>query len=667
MRFAWTLLAGLALLVTGCSVATVATEPPPNPNPNPGNTVPFSGTVHGGQSPISGAKVYLLAIAQSGTGAAAYGKASTSLLTNTGNSDTIGDYVLTDSTGHFTIAADEFSCSGGQAYLYSQGGNASYGDNEDIGLMAVLGQCSNSSFSGLPAVIQMNEVTTVAAAYALAGYAKDATDMSGPASSAAATGMANAAKNAANLANIGTGFANTTTPGGNGTVPQSKLDTLANILASCINSVTDATGCSTLFLNAENASGAQPADTATAAINIAHNPAANTTELFALSTPSAQFPPALSSAPNDWLIAVSYTGGGLDATCDEDPTVGSCYPSSVGIDSQGNIWIANYYSQTAGAGEVAELSNTGNALSPTPTGFTGDNLNESYGLAVNTDDSVWVVNEQSASSVNGGDGSITVLNSSGVIGTYAGTDVYYPYGAISADTNGDLWIANFNGNATLINSSGVSLSGADGYAADLDAPFGVAIDANHNAWFPNSGASASCPQGATTCSVTSVSPDGTQIHTYETGGGYPYKIATDAIGPGIGHVWITNYISGTVSELELPSTGAPTLVSSGSGYSGGGLYGPDGVAIDGVGNVWITDFHGAALSELEGAAGTSPGTALSPSSGYGADADLSGPDGIAIDSSGNVWVSNQASGSVTQFVGAAAPVKTPVLGPPSLP
>jgi hypothetical protein len=437
MRFAWTLLAGAALLVTGCSVATTTSTQQKNLDTN---TVPFSGMVHGGQQPINGAKVYLLAVNASSGG---YGKASTSLLTGTGNSDSIGSYVLTNATGGFTIAADEFSCSGGQVYLYSLGGSAGFGDSDAIGLMAVLGQCTDSSFSGLPAMVQMNEVTTVAAAWALAGYATDATHMSGPTSTAAATGMANAALNAANLANIGTGLAYSTTPGGNGTVPRSKINTLADILASCINSATGATGCSTLFVAAENGSGAQPTDTATAAINIAHKPGANIAALYGLATPSAPFQPSLTSLPNDWLIGVTYNGGGLSSNCSGEP----CSPGPLALDASGHVWVGNYF------GEVTELSNTGAALSPV-AGYTGGgSLEESYGLAVNSDGSVWVTDQQSASGVNGGDGAVTVLSaadpSSASPSVYSTGGIYFPE-AIAADTNGDVWVANYgDGSATL--------------------------------------------------------------------------------------------------------------------------------------------------------------------------------------------------------------------------
>ena len=40
---------------------------------------------------------------------------------------------------------------------------------------------------------------------------------------------------------------------------------------------------------------------------------------------------------------------------------------------------------------------------------------------------------------------------------------------------------------------------------------------------------------------------------------------------------------------------------------------------------------------------------------------MSGPHGIAIDGSGNVWVSNLQGNSLTEIVGAATPVVTPIV------
>jgi hypothetical protein len=58
---------------------------------------------------------------------------------------------------------------------------------------------------------------------------------------------------------------------------------------------------------------------------------------------------------------------------------------------------------------------------------------------------------------------------------------------------------------------------------------------------------------------------------------------------------------------------------------------------------------------------------LSPSAGWGTDQGLLEAFALAIDASGNLWVTNLGSNSVTEFVGLAVPVKTPLLGPVRVP
>jgi hypothetical protein len=139
----------------------------------------------------------------------------------------------------------------------------------------------------------VNEVSTVAAAYAMAGFATDATHVSSSGTALAKVGIANAFANASNLVVIWSGFALTTTPEMNGTVPQGKIYLLADILATCVNSNGAVTGptspsaCYTLLSTATSdgtSAGIQPTDTATAAINIAHHPAANVAGTVLLGT-----------------------------------------------------------------------------------------------------------------------------------------------------------------------------------------------------------------------------------------------------------------------------------------------------------------------------------------------------------------------------------------------
>jgi streptogramin lyase len=88
-------------------------------------------------------------------------------------------------------------------------------------------------------------------------------------------------------------------------------------------------------------------------------------------------------------------------------------------------------------------------------------------------------------------------------------------------------------------------------------------------------------------------------------------------------------------------------------FTGGGIAIPASIAIAGDGAVWIANTN-STIANL-----ANSGTALSPSAGFSGGG-LSTPTGLAIDSSGNVWVTNSGDSSLTEFVGAAAPVVTPL-------
>jgi hypothetical protein len=49
------------------------------------------------------------------------------------------------------------------------------------------------------------------------------------------------------------------------------------------------------------------------------------------------------------------------------------------------------------------------------------------------------------------------------------------------------------------------------------------------------------------------------------------------------------------------------------------------------------------------------------------DAGLVEPFAVAVDASGNLWISNFATSTLTEFIGLAAPVRTPLIGPPAAP
>jgi hypothetical protein len=461
--------AALTLLLSGCALTDTATTHSPIPGPA------ISGVAFGGQQPIFAAKVYLLA-ANSLNG---YGSGSFSLLTvgGTGSADTtIGAYTTTTSSGSFNLAPGgkaDYECTKGytlgadttgspqanlpgdeQVYLYIQGGNAG-ASNSSIGLLAALGPCNNIYSN----TITVNELTTIAAAYAFAGYATNATHIASNNTTLAVTGLSNAGLNSANLVNLATGQPVANSSGI--TRPVATLNTLADILAACVNGKASSNNCSTLFnyTKASGTSGTAPNETATAAINLAHNPwpsAAGMSALYGLvPATGAPFPGALSSQPNDFTLSLAYTGGGLS------------YPTVVAIDASGNAWVANWANDSTA---ISKFSSTGNPFSS--TGFTGGGLSSPYGIAIDNSGNAWVTNSNNSVSEFTSTGT-AISPSTG----YTGNGFDIPKG-IAIDGSGNVWVANNGNNSVTELSSSGSLLAFSSNIAGLDQPFSIAVDAS---------------------------------------------------------------------------------------------------------------------------------------------------------------------------------------------
>ena len=633
------------LLLSGCAGAPVTNTIETSSASGPA----LQGIVHGGQNPIANASVYLYAVNNTG-----YGGASVSLLTNP---------VTTASDGTFTITGD-YNCPSATplTYIYTVGGNSGSGTNSAATLMAGAGNCTHSGFTSK--FIMVNEVSTIATVYAVAGYIVDPTHASTGTSTLSQTGLANAGNTIGNLYTQSTGVALATTEAGNGTVPQAEINTLANILAACINtngSTAPGSACSSLFANALSGgtTGAQPTDTATAAINIAHNPGANVANLFALQGGSPPFIPDLGATPNDFTIGINYTASWLDQ------------PWALAIDGSGNVWVTdelndslselNSSSYGTGAGGGNSGSNSWNTNSPITSGGLANGYPD--GIAIDSSGNVWVSNRSN--------NSLSEFNSSGSPvsnSPFSGGGLYEP-GNIAIDQSGYLWIANptdasGDGSISKFTSGGSPVSGSPFSGGGLIDPLGIAIDVSGHIWATN-------PEEYT---LSELNSSGTAM---SPGAGWgnsskmeaPTNLAIDASG----NLWVadgSDFIS-ALSEYT-PSAATPPVAgawSSASPIYNGGLGYPWGVAIDGAGNIWMSNSYNsyAAVSEF-----SSSGAAITPQNstqnGYIIPGAQGAPMGIAIDGSGNVWVANSngtayghANGSVGEYVGAATPVVTPVV------
>ena len=502
--FRITTLLTAVFLVGGCgsgsSSGSGGSATPPSGIPGPS----VHGMVLAGQTPVSGASIQLYAVGPSG-----YGSAGTALLSTAPS---------TDSGGNFALTGYRCATSSTLIYLVAQGGNpglSSGTNNSALAFMAALGACGSVNSAE---AISVNEVTTVASVWALAPFMSSGANVG--VSSSNAAGLANAFATVNNLVNLATGQSPGSAVPMGATVPSSELNTLGNVLNHCAATSGSSGECAQLFA-ATTAGDNVPANTIDAALNIALNPGTNAGVLFGFAAASPVFQPALTAAPNDWTLAINYTGGGLNE------------PSALAVDQSGNIWVASYFHS------VTEFSPQGALLSPSGD-FTGGGLNESYGLAIDNHGNVWVANEQSSGSVNGGLGSLTELSSSGQV--LSGSDgfgvggINFPV-AVASDSSGNIWTSNYgSSSASLLANSGSAISGASGFGnGQLNFPVAVAIDGSQNAWLAN--------QGANT--VTRISPDGSQVMPF-TCCNAPSGLAIDRHG----NIWISNFLGDSVSELS---------------------------------------------------------------------------------------------------------------------
>ena len=598
-----------ALLVSGCggtSEVPLSITVPSSPTGYAG--VAFGGYVFGGTSPVAGASVEIFS-----TGTTGAGSASNALLSAA---------LTTDATGAFSVPSG-YTCpsSSSQLFLVARGGSVGVAQtaNPAIVLLLALGPCGSVA-SG--AKVAVDEVSTVAGVWALTQFLGPAGALG--ASATNATGLANAAQTATALLSAARG-----TPGlpAGSAIPVTKMNALASLLHLCIANASSA-GCTALLSLTTAAGGATPGDTLEAARDLALRPGANAAALFALLPAAPAFAPALATAPADWTLSVTYGGGGMNA------------PGALGLDSAGDVWVASYFNV------LSKFSPVGSALFP--AGLSGSGLGSSYGLAIDANDDVWVTNENSDGAVNGARGSVAKFSGggqplSGATGFSAG-GINFPVG-IAIDPNGTVWVVNYgNASVTLLDGSGNPLSGASGYPATGSAfPVAVALDVAHNGWIgdQNDGI------------VTSIAADGSRIRNYSCCSGSA-GLAIDQAGA----TWVANFYGSNVSRI---ANGQTTV------FNGGGLNRPQGIAIDGAGRVWVTSYAGAGIAQLAGSAEAQPGQVLSPAPGWGADGSVSGAFALAIDASGNLWISGSNDNSLREIIGLAAPVKTPLLGPPRVP
>lgn len=611
------LLGSIAILsVTGCGMGTTAVS----------DIVPLtvSGRVHGGQQAVVGAQIQLYVAGSGGNGSAA--------------SPLLNKPVTSAQDGSFSITGD-YSCPSAtsQVYLVATQGNpglGSGGNNPALAMMAALGSCGNITDSQF---IWINEVTTAAAAWTLAPFTKDISHIG--ASSTNSVGLANAFLNAQLIANTTNGTV-ATLPS-NLTTETGKIYGLADAMASCINS-DGTTGCQPFFTAATPAGGSAPTNTWDATINIVKSPGNNVSGVFGAIGPQPPFATKLAAAPKDWTLSLTVTGGGI------------AIPEGLAVDSQGNVWEVNR------SGIVSAFSPQATPLSA--TGFGQANAQEAFSIAIDPSDNPWVTLAEFPihGSTRGSLERLWGVSSGQTLGgttDFADTAVNYPY-AVAADSDGKMIAANYFVNASATNlvtlNPSTSTFAAVTTGSSIGFPVALTPDTNHGVWIT----------GTDTNSLAHFDSSGSLVFATSCCGPAS-SVALDSAGD----VWLADEensdANATVTNGALTEF-APNGTILQAFITGGGITNPSSVAVDAAQNVWVSNLHTTGpqgttetFSEIAGPGSANAGKPLSPSTGYGLDAKLLLPYALALDASGNVWISNTQGNSLVMFFGMAAPTKTP--------
>ncbi len=371
-------------------------------------------------------------------------------------------------------------------------------------------------------------------------------------------------------------------------------------------------------------------------------------------------------------------------------------PNRVTLDSKGNVYFS-------AGNSVFMLSGTSLALvaGNSRPGFSGDGgpavnaqLNTPAGLAFDKAGNLYI-----ADSLNN---RVRIVSPSGIINTFAGTGLpgsvgyfgdgglaiqatlFMPQG-VTTDSSNNVYIADTGENlvrevtpgGTITSIAGNGLPGFSGDTylavnAAVNHPGDVAVDTQGNIYIADTGNALirriTTDGNINTCAgtpgVMQYSGDGAAA----TSAGLiePYAIAVDAAND----YFIVERQDARIRMVDAAKANIVTVVGNGSlGFKGDGaaanaaiLNQPTGIALDSSGNLYIADSENFRIREATNHGGANPistiagngGVSYSGDGGQATKAQLNSPLAVAADSSGNLYVADTANNVVRKVTAAGA-------------
>jgi uncharacterized protein (TIGR03437 family) len=311
------------------------------------------------------------------------------------------------------------------------------------------------------------------------------------------------------------------------------------------------------------------------------------------------------------------------------------YPLRVTVDSKGNFFIADYLTfviraVTASTGVINTIVGCEDPCTTTTTfGFSGDGgpgeqaeISDVHGLAIDSTGNLYIADTNNAR--------IRILNPAGVINTFAG-------------------ISDVNGNPV----HGYTGDGGPAHSAALSQPAGVAVDPSGNVYIAVYG-NYTVRRVDTKGNITTFA--GTGAPGYSGDGGpankaalaQPYAVAADSAG----NIYVSDLGNTNIRQITTDGN-IHTIVSNVSA---------DSIAVDAADSIYFSDSVTNTIRKIlsDGTqfaiAGIPGSPGFSGDGGVATSAQLNQPHGVAVDSSGNVYVADSGNQVIRLLSPAASSI-----------
>jgi len=342
---------------------------------------------------------------------------------------------------------------------------------------------------------------------------------------------------------------------------------------------------------------------------------------------------AQSNYPAPYVIVTLAGTAGLSGSADgagESALFNN--PTGVAVDGEGNVFVAD-----SGNSTIREITPSGavTTLAGAPTivgsadGVGGDaRFSQAYGVAVDAAGAIYVADNgndtiRKITPTQAGGGTTwtvaTLAGSAGLGGTADGTGAAARFNrpaGVAVDASGNVYVADDGNNTirkvtatgvvtTLAGTAGALAGSADGTgaAARFDFPSSIAVDISGNLYIGDSGnftirkISPTQVNGVTTWAVTTLAGLAGQVGSADgTGAAARFDYPAGVVADGSGNVYVADDGNNTIRRITAAGVvttlaGAPSLFggsADGTGASAQFQY-PFGVALDSTGALYVGD------------------------------------------------------------------------------